>query len=239
VNTKSISLKETILFYKKKLKDKNVHDFLQQFLDDYGNKIALASSLGVEDQILTHMCVAINPKVRIFVLDTKKLHQETYNTLKTTAAKYNISYEIYSPHEKEVSSLESLGKNFIYQSIENRKKCCHIRKISPLSRALSTCKAWITGLRRQQSITRNNIDTIEYDATFNMIKLNPLADWTEQQVWSYVKKNDILYNSLHNKGYPSIGCQPCTKAIKKGESIRSGRWWWEQPEHKECGLHKS
>lgn len=133
---------------------------------------------------------------------------------------------------------QTQGINGHYESIDNRKRCCNIRKIEPLKRALENVDIWITGLRASQSITRIDMPLVEYDAAFNVIKVNPLIKWSETDVWDYIKENRVPYNKLHNKGFPSIGCAPCTRAIKEGEDVRAGRWWWENPEHKECGLHK-
>jgi phosphoadenosine phosphosulfate reductase len=202
------------------------------------DKIVLASSLGAEDQVLTHMVLSINPKARIFVLDTGRLHQETYDLMDKTRLHYGFSYEIGFPLSSSVEKLISKkGANSFYTSIENRKECCFIRKVEPLNRLLSTADAWITGLRREQAVTRNTLQEVEVDDAHDMIKINPLASWSNEDVWNYIKANNIPYNSLHDSGFPSIGCSPCTRAIKENEDIRAGRWWWETPDQKECGLH--
>lgn len=220
----------------------SAEEILKWSLDKYGEKIALASSFGLEDVILIDMMVKINKnKTRIFTLDTGRLNQETYDLMDTISKKYEIKIYTYFPISNQVEEMViSKGFNLMYDSLENRKLCCGIRKVNPLNRALSSLDGWITGLRREQSITRSHIEKIELDTSHdNKLKLCPLADWTEEMVWDYIKKNNIPYNKLHDKGYPSIGCEPCTRAISPGEDIRSGRWWWEHPSEKECGLHLS
>lgn len=219
---------------------KSAHEILKWSLDKYGEKIALASSFGLEDVILIDMMVKINKnKTRVFTLDTGRLNQETYDLMDIISKKYEIKIYTYFPDSNQIEEMvSSKGFNLMYDSLENRKICCGIRKVNPLNRALSSLDGWITGLRREQSITRSHIEKIEFDISHdNKLKLCPLADWTQEMVWDYIKKNNIPYNKLHDKGYPSIGCQPCTRAISPGEDIRSGRWWWEHPSQKECGLH--
>lgn len=201
--------------------------------------VTTASSFGAEDVALIDMIIKIEPKARIFTLDTGRLNEETYDVMDRVRRKYNISIESYFPDAAKVEALErSKGFFSFRESVENRKECCHIRKVEPLSRALSGRKAWITGLRRDQSVTRTALKIAETDAAhYNMVKFSPLADWTHEQVWDYIRQNNVPYNRLHDQGYPSIGCAPCTRPVKPGEDIRAGRWWWENPEHKECGLH--
>ncbi len=225
--------------------NKEPDEILRYFLSAYAgssingkDRIALASSLGAEDQVLTHMLLSINLTARIFVLDTGRLHSETYEVMSRTMSKYKMKYEFLFPESADVEAMESQeGPDLFYESIENRKKCCSVRKVKPLRRVLSTLDVWITGLRRQQAVTRNVLEKIEWDEDNGLIKLNPLVDWSEEQVWSYIREHSIPYNDLHDWGYPSIGCAPCTRAVKPGEDLRSGRWWWETPEQKECGLH--
>ena len=213
-------------------------DFLRWALKQFP-KIALASSFGAEDVVLIDMLVKLDPKVRVFTLDTGRLNEETYEVMDHVRRKYSISIESYFPDAAKVEALErSKGFYSFRESVENRKECCGIRKVEPLRRALKNTDAWITGLRRDQSVTRTDVQKIEVDqANGGIFKINPLADWTNEAVWSYIKKNSVPYNKLHDLGYPSIGCAPCTRAVKPGEDIRAGRWWWENPEHKECGLH--
>ncbi|XPV68682.1 MAG: phosphoadenylyl-sulfate reductase [Halarcobacter sp.] len=222
----------------KKFKNTNAQDILKYFLTEYKQEAALSSSLGAEDQVLTDMILKIDKNANIFTLDTGRLHPETYNVMDATNLKYGIKLEIFFPLNEDVEKLYKLqGVNGHFESIDNRKRCCNIRKIEPLKRALKPLKVWITGLRAAQSVTRVDMPVIEYDENFHVIKVNPLINWSEEDVWKYIKENKVPYNKLHDLGFPSIGCAPCTRAVKEGEDIRSGRWWWENPEHKECGLH--
>jgi len=203
-------------------------------------RIVLASSLSIEDQLLTDMLLKIEPKARIFFLDTGRHFQKTYDVLDTTASRYGFKYEIYAPaHEDLEAMVSEHGPNLFYESVENRKKCCGVRKVEPLKRVLSTVDAWICGLRKDQSTTRQEISLFEWDPTFNILKVNPIAYWSEEKVWEYIRRENVPYNSLYNKGFRSIGCEPCTRAVGPGEDVRSGRWWWENPDKKECGLHVS
>lgn len=221
------------------LKNKPAEEILQYFLPKYGDRVALASSLGLEDQVLTAMISKIKKDARVFTIDTGRLFPECYQLIDRTNDKYDIKIEVYSPEHTGVEKyVKDNGINAFYQSIELRKACCHCRKIEPLLRALSTLEVWICGLRASQAVTRSNINVVEWDANNGLIKVNPLANWSEEDVWKYIKDNRVPYNKLHDQGFPSIGCQPCTRAIQPGEDIRAGRWWWEDPEHKECGLHK-
>jgi len=213
-------------------------DILRFFTSEFKTKLAFSSSLGAEDQVLTHMIWNIYPAARIFTLDTGRLYQETYNLIEKVADKYGQRLEIYFPDNKKVEKLVAeKGVNLFYQSVANRKECCHIRKTEPLSRALEGVEAWVTGIRREQAITRYSAPMVEWNDQYKLLKINPLRDWTEEMVWDYIRENDIPYNELHDKGFPSIGCAPCTRAVSEGEDLRAGRWWWEQPENKECGIH--
>ena len=208
-------------------------------MKEFGPRAALASSFGAEDMVLVDMLAEIDRLARIFFLDTGRLHQETYDLMDRALACYGIKLEVYFPKAESVERLvRTKGPNSFYRSVEDRKECCRIRKVEPLQRALSTVDAWITGLRRAQSPTRAELRTVEIDETHGgILKINPLACWTEEDVWRYIRANNVPYHKLHDQGYPSIGCVPCTRAIEPGEDIRAGRWWWEKPEHKECGLH--
>jgi phosphoadenosine phosphosulfate reductase len=202
------------------------------------DRLVLASSLSIEDQVLTHLACAVHPKPRVFTLDTGRLFPETYETMEQTMQRYGFRYEVFSPDTRELEEmLHTHGPNLFYRSVELRKLCCAVRKTHPLRQVLSTADAWMCGLRREQSVTRQSIQNVEWDETFGLCKINPLVDWTEQQVWEYIRENKIPYNALHDQGFPSIGCSPCTRAVQPGDSLRAGRWWWESPEHKECGLH--
>ena len=220
---------------------KTAEEVLKFALEKFGNKAGLASSFGAEDVVLIDLISKIDKNALIFTLDTKRLHKETYEVAERIKKRYGVKIKAYFPDKKKVEELERTKGLFSFrESIENRKECCNIRKVEPLKRALAGLDAWITGLRKDQVVTRANIHKIEIDEAHNkIIKFNPLADWTEKQVWSYIKKNDVPYNKLHDKNFPSIGCEPCTRAIKPGEDFRAGRWWWEKPEKRECGLHIS
>jgi len=234
----SSDFKDKLKGLETKFDGKDPEDIIGYFLDLFGDKLVFASSLSAEDQVLSHIALMINPKVRIFVLDTGRLNQETYDVMAKTMSKYNMRYEVYFPDSLSVEKMvRQNGPNLFYDSIENRKMCCNIRKVEPLKRVLETCYAWITGIRRDQSVTRKDAKEIEWDDSFDILKINPLVRWTEKQVWEYIKIHNIPYNVLHDQGYPSIGCAPCTRAIEPGEDLRSGRWWWENPDQKECGLH--
>jgi len=208
-------------------------------LEHFGSgKVAFASSLGAEDQVLTDMLLKIEPRAVIFTLDTGRLPQETYDCMGETMRKYGFRYEVYAPDNGAVEKMVSKkGPNLFYENAENRELCCRIRKVEPLKRALEGKKAWICGLRREQSLTRAELNLIEWDDGNRLYKINPLIHWTEKQVWDYIRGKDVPYNKLHDQGYSSIGCAPCTRAVKSGEDVRAGRWWWESPEKKECGLH--
>ena len=213
-------------------------EVLKWFLQEYQGRIALSSSLGAEDQVLTDMIVKIDPTTRIFTLDTGRLFYETYELMEKTCLRYGISISVYFPEAGRVEKMVTeKGINLFYESVENRKECCHVRKVEPLRRAFEGLDVWICGLRRSQSITRADGQLVEWDEDNGLIKLNPLIGWTEDEVWSYIRENHVPYNVLHDKGFPSIGCQPCTRAVMPGEDIRAGRWWWENQDTRECGLH--
>jgi len=216
------------------------YEVLSRFINAYQGKIVLASSLGAEDQVLTHMLRQIDPRIEIFTIDTGRLYPETLQLLEETQRQYNFRYKIYRPQQDSVKTgVEKNDRDTIYESIANRRACCHMLKIEPLQRALQGAGAWITGLRREQSATREALSVVTIDAAHSGIyKISPLANWHEQEVWDYIQEHDVPYNKLHDQGYPSIGCATCTRAVKPGEDIRAGRWWWESAEHKECGLHR-
>ena len=205
----------------------------------FGRDAAFACSFGAEDVVLLDLISRTARDLTIFVLDTGRLHQQTYNVMDRCRERYGFEFQMYFPQTDDVQDLLRLkGPNSFYRSIENRKECCEIRKVEPLKRALEGKKAWITGLRRDQAVTRVDLPKIELDfAHGGIFKLNPLANWSEEEIWAYIRANDVPYNELHDSGFPSIGCAPCTRAIKLGENVRAGRWWWEDPEQKECGLH--
>ncbi|HET6387917.1 phosphoadenylyl-sulfate reductase [Hyphomicrobium sp.] len=200
--------------------------------------IAFSTSLGIEDQAITHAIAATGTDIDIFTLDTGRHFPETLDTLFETEGKYGIKIRVMFPDAAEVEELVSNDGIYGFRySVEARKACCEVRKVRPLNRALKGAAAWVTGLRREQSQGRSHVHFATYDPAQNLIKLNPIADWTWAQLEEYVAANSIPINPLHAKGFPSIGCQPCTRAIAPGEDIRAGRWWWENENGKECGLH--
>ncbi|MFW6211309.1 MAG: phosphoadenylyl-sulfate reductase [Spirochaetota bacterium] len=199
--------------------------------------VKLASSLGAEDQVLTHIIAERALPITVLTLDTGRLFPESYDLMARTRA-MGVSFEVVFPDGPAVEEMvRAHGVNLFRDSVELRKRCCGIRKVDPLNRALAGCSAWVTGMRREQAVTRGEISRLEWDADREMLKVNPLADWSEDEVWQYVREHDVPYHPLHDEGFPSIGCAPCTRAVKPGEDPRAGRWWWESPEHKECGLH--
>jgi len=232
-------MKQNIEQLNQQFEGKSPEEVLRYFLDEYKGKIALSSSLGLEDQVLTDMIVKIDKSTRIFTLDTGRLFPETYSLIDKTNLRYGIKLEVMFPDSREVEKMvKAQGINLFYNGIDQRKECCHVRKLEPLKRAFEGLDVWICGLRKDQSITRQGVQLVEWDEGNQLIKLNPLIHFSEEEVWEYIKKNQVPYNRLHDQGFPSIGCQPCTRAIKPGEDIRAGRWWWENPDQKECGLHR-
>ncbi|MCS6770820.1 MAG: phosphoadenylyl-sulfate reductase [Kiritimatiellae bacterium] len=212
---------------------------LERALELYHPRIALACSFSIEDAVVLDMLMAIRTDARVFAIDTGRLNPETYECAEALRRRYGVKIEWYFPRHEAVEKLEREKGLFSFrESLENRKECCGIRKVEPLQRALAGLDAWITGLRREQSVTRSGLEPVERDEAHGGIaKINPLATWTLDRVWAYVREHSIPYNALYDVGYASIGCAPCTRAIRPGEDPRAGRWWWENPEHKECGLH--
>lgn len=213
----------------------------RQVLRDIASEFSpavFANSLGAEDMVLTDLIVSEKLPITIFSLDTGRLPPETYDLIDAVKKHYGLALKLYYPqHEPLEAYTRSKGINAFYDSVELRKECCFIRKVEPLRRALADQKAWITGMRAQQSATREALPVRAFDDGNGLEKFNPLAEWTEKEVWAYLKLNKVPYNALHDRFYPSIGCAPCTRAISPGEDVRAGRWWWENPETKECGLH--
>jgi len=198
----------------------------------------LASSLAAEDMVLTDMILRSKLPIGIFTLETGRLHAETLAVVTRIKETYDYDVALFRPEPAAVEQyVTQHGLNAFYESVDLRKECCRIRKVEPLKRALSGRAAWLTGQRRSQSSTRAELNVQEFDAGHGIAKFNPLADWSEEDVWHYIRSNNVPYNALHDKGYPSIGCEPCTRAIEPGEDVRAGRWWWENPDSKECGLH--
>ena len=210
---------------------------LERIASDFTPAV-FASSLAAEDMVLTDLILRAKLPIRIFTLETGRLHKETLGMLDRIHEVYGYNVEAYRPDTAAVDAyVQQNGLNAFYDSVEMRKECCRIRKVDPLNRALAGQRAWITGQRRAQSATRTELHVQEDDAAHGMAKFNPLADWSEEDVWHYIRSSNVPYNPLHDRGYPSIGCEPCTRAIQPGEDVRAGRWWWENPESKECGLH--
>ena len=199
---------------------------------------AFASSFGAEDMVLTDIIGKRFPEIEIFTLDTGRLPEETHRLMQAVGERYPIKVRVYVPDSGVLEQhLIEHGANAFYRSVELRKRCCHIRKVEPLKRALAGKRAWITGLRRDQALSRTDLPADGYDADNGLYKFSPLVDWTQADVWEYIRRFEVPYNALHDRGYPSIGCAPCTRAITVGEDIRAGRWWWENADGKECGLH--
>jgi phosphoadenosine phosphosulfate reductase len=233
-------MRNLIIEYSRTLRGASPGEILSFLAERHKDKITFSTSLGAEDQVLTDMICTIDRGINIFTLDTGRLFQETYDLMQITEKKYGVKIHVYFPDAGNVEKMvHDHGINLFYESIDNRKMCCNIRKIEPLKRALEGKNVWISGLRREQSVTRTGLKLVEWDETYQILKIFPLIDWNESQVWDYLKKKRVPYNELHDKGFPSIGCQPCTRAVAPGESVRAGRWWWELPENRECGLHQN
>ena len=221
-----------------KTKGFSIEESLAFLANEYKGKVVFSTSFGQEDQVITALIATNELPINIFTLDTGRLFQETYDVFHKTLKKYKKEIKVYFPEATAVEKLlEAKGPNSFYDSVENRKECCFIRKVAPLTKALKGNAIWITGLRAEQSENRHNLDLFEYDAHFDIIKFNPLLKWTLKEVEDYLEKNNVPQNALHKQGFVSIGCAPCTRAIAEGEDIRAGRWWWESS-HKECGLHQ-
>lgn len=222
------------------LKDKDIAGQLRLLADRFSGKVIFSTSFGLEDQAVTYLVAVNRLPVKIFTLDTGRLFAETYSTWNRTVEKYKLTITAYYPDATALQEFVSAkGPNSFYESVENRKNCCYIRKVEPLQRALKDNAIWITGIRAEQSNDRHEMPMLEWDDTNHIIKFHPLLNWTWGQVKQFISKNDIPYNPLHDKGFVSIGCAPCTRAIKPGEDFRAGRWWWEDSSKKECGLHIS
>lgn len=220
------------------LDGKSVEEGLRLLATEYEGTIAFSSSLGFEDQLITHYIYNNSLPVRIFTLDTGRLFNESYTLLHKTNQRYGKQIEVYFPkHEAVEQLLNHKGPISFYNSIEDRKECCYIRKVEPLNRALQGVKIWVTGIRADQSGARQDLQLLEWDEQHQLIKYNPLLSWTIAEVREAIREHNIPYNPLHDKGFVSIGCAPCTRAIQEGEDIRAGRWWWEDNSKKECGLH--
>jgi len=214
-----------------------VIDLLKSAANTYP-AITFANSFGAEDMVLTDIINKAELPIEIFSLDTGRLPAETYTLMGEVEKHYATKPVIFFPkHETVEDYVRTNGINAFYESIELRKACCHMRKVEPLKRALKDKQAWVTGMRAEQASTRASLPTQEFDESNQLEKFNPLSDWTEKEVWAYIRMYNVPYNALHDQFYPSIGCAPCTRAVAMGEDVRAGRWWWEDPQNKECGLH--
>lgn len=224
--------------FERELGDASADEILSWAQDRFPGRVALASSLGLEDQALTDLIARLALDIPVFTLDTGRLFQESHELIDRTRRRYGIRIQVLSPEAVEVESMVAeYGTQLFHESIELRKLCCEVRKLHPLRRALDDLDAWVCGLRREQSVTRTDTRPVEWDEANGLVKVNPLWNWTEDRLAAYVDEHDVPINPLHARGFPSIGCAPCTRAIGENEDVRAGRWWWESPEHKECGLH--
>ncbi len=223
----------------RQLEDAHPTDILRWADKTFGNRMIQMSSFAIDGMAIFDMFWKINPKARLATLDTMRLFEETYDLMDRIARRYNTEVEVHYPDIREVGRMiRQHGMNLFYKGVQNRQLCCEIRKVNPLNKALNEADAWITGLRRDQGMKRGDIDIIQKDFAHDAYKVNPMANWTSEMIRQYVIENKVPYNILHDKGFPSIGCAPCTRAVKPGEDERSGRWWWESdPDAKECGIH--
>jgi phosphoadenosine phosphosulfate reductase len=216
-----------------------ISESLKLLADVFPGRITFSTSFSFEDQLITHEILHTSNPISIFTLDTGRLFAETYAVWSSTNARYKVNVKAYYPDQTALESFVQLnGPNSFYESVENRKQCCHIRKVEPLKRALAGNAVWVTGLRAEHSVARHDVKVLEWDATNQIIKYNPLLYWTTEEVREHIDANNIPYNPLHDRGFVSIGCAPCTRAVKNGEDFRAGRWWWEDNSKKECGLHE-
>lgn len=212
---------------------------LTKLAELFPGEIVFSTSFGWEDQVISHMIFSNNLPIKVFTLETGRLFRETYSVWAATMNRYQKPIHAYYPNQELLEEMVSKkGPNSFYESVENRKECCGIRKIEPLKRALKGSKIWITGIRAEQSVNRHDMHDLEWDEQNQLVKFHPIFNWTLDEVKAYIKQYNIPYNSLHDKGFPSIGCMPCTRAVAEGEDFRAGRWWWEDQSKKECGLHE-
>jgi phosphoadenosine phosphosulfate reductase len=220
------------------IKNKSPEEALAALANAFPGKVVFSTSMGYEDQVISHFIFANQLPIDVFTLDTGRLFNETYSVLNSTLERYKTTIKVMYPQTDAIEKLVSeKGPLSFYESFENRKECCFIRKVEPLKRALKGKEIWVTGIRADQSGNRNDMPLVEWDEANQIVKFHPILNWTLEEVNAYINKHNIPYNSLHDKGFVSIGCAPCTRAIKEGEDFRAGRWWWEQNDKKECGLH--
>lgn len=229
--------RDKIADYNEALASAGAKEVLLWAAETFPGRVSLASSLGIEDQILTAVIAENHIAIPVFTLDTGRLFPETYELIARTSERY-VPVRVYFPDATEIEEMvAALGIDLFRDSVAARKRCCEVRKVRPLRRAQADLDAWVCGLRSGQGATRERVDMVEWDETAGLVKINPLASWSEDDVWAYAREHNVVYNPLHDSGFPSIGCAPCTRAIEPGEDVRSGRWWWESAEHRECGLH--
>jgi len=229
----------TIKSLNEEFSNKTPRNILEWCIKELNQNIALATSFQAQGMVLVDMLMRIDNNARIFTVDTGRLNQQTYDVLDVVRSKYNNKIEVLFPDRNEVEDMvNEHGINLFYKRVENRLMCCQIRKVNPLNNFLKTVDGWITSIRSEQTAARAEAEKFELDTLHgNILKVNPIVDWSEEMVWDYINKNKVPYNKLHDIGYPSIGCEPCTRAVKEGEDPRSGRWWWETDSAKECGIH--
>lgn len=234
----SVDFKDSFLSLQDSIANLSIPEALKQLAEAFPSKLTFSTSFSMEDQVITDQISQAGVPVSIFTLDTGRLFPETYSTWSRTLERYKLTIDAYYPNAEKIQEfVRSYGPNSFYESVENRKSCCHIRKVEPLKRALAGKAVWITGLRAEHSPNRSDMQILEWDEPNQVLKYNPLLHWTTDEVWQYINQQNVPYNSLHDKGFISIGCAPCTRAVKPGEDFRAGRWWWEDQSKKECGLH--
>jgi len=230
--------KQEIKTFSAHLQTLNFETRLHEVVQKFGTQIAFSTSLGKEDQVLSHVIFSAKLPIRVFTLDTGRLFEETQSLLAITRERYAAIIETYTPDTEALQTfLTSMGPRSFYTSVEKRLECCRIRKVEPLQRALRGATVWLTGLRSEQSVNRSQLEMAEWNEEHQLVKINPLLDWTETQLDEYIDFHNVPVNRLHKQGFASIGCAPCTRPVASGEDPRSGRWWWENPNKKECGLH--
>ena len=234
----SVDLKDSFLSLQDRIAQLSIPDVLHLLAEAFPGKLTFSTSFSMEDQVITDQLGQSGVPVAVFTLDTGRLFPETYSIWSRTLERYRLTIDAYYPNAERLQEfVRSYGPNSFYESVDNRKQCCHIRKVEPLKRALAGKAVWITGLRAEHSPNRSDMQILEWDEANQIIKYNPLLHWTTEQVWQYINGHNVPYNSLHDKGFVSIGCAPCTRAVRTGEDFRAGRWWWEDQSKKECGLH--
>lgn len=235
ISVEPVSEMNEVLKY---VQEHSIEDSLWYLNTRYKDKIVFSTSFGYEDQVISHIIFENKIPIRVFTLDTGRMFPETYKVMNSTNNRYDTKVQVYYPKNDAVENLVSTkGPMSFYDSVENRKECCFIRKVEPLNRALQGMQCWITGIRAEQSGNRKDMLPVEWDDQHKLVKYHPLFNWTLDEVKAYIDKYNIPYNVLHDRGFPSIGCQPCTRAVAPGEDFRAGRWWWESDSKKECGLH--